>query len=60
MDFAFKGLKGFAADAATALNRAKQVSISPIQVVDLHEARVAKLRQILNNSLRHSSSPRND
>lgn len=26
MDFAFKGLKGFAAEAATALNRAKQVS----------------------------------
>lgn len=28
MDFAFKGLKGFAADAATALNRAVQVSIN--------------------------------
>lgn len=26
MDFAFKGLKGFAAEAATALNRAVQVS----------------------------------
>lgn len=26
MAFAFKGLKGFAADAATALNRAVQVS----------------------------------
>lgn len=28
MDFAFKGLKGFAADAATALNRAVQVGKS--------------------------------
>lgn len=30
MDFAFKGLKGFAAEAATALNRAVQVSDSNI------------------------------
>lgn len=34
MDFLPKGLKGFAADAATALNRAVQVSIELINQLD--------------------------